>query len=54
MIRGNHEDAKVCSNYGFCLEIFQKITDYPREFWRSVIDCFEALPLAAVIKVQGM
>lgn len=22
MIRGNHEDAKVCSNYGFCLEIF--------------------------------
>eukprot|EP00703_Trepomonas_sp_PC1_P000689 JAP95917.1 Serine/threonine-protein phosphatase [Trepomonas sp. PC1] len=49
ILRGNHEDAKICSNYGFCHEIFSKIQDYPRDFWRTIIDSFEALPLAAVI-----
>ncbi|KAH0572995.1 Serine/threonine-protein phosphatase [Spironucleus salmonicida] len=50
MIRGNHEDAKICSNYGFSTEITAKISDFPREIWRAMIDCFETMPLAAAIK----
>ena len=50
LLRGNHEDAKICSGYGFLNEIFNKITDYPREFWHAIIDTFETLPLAATIE----
>lgn len=53
LIRGNHEDAKVCSNYGFSIEIGEKVRDFPREFWRATIDCFEAMPLAAVVSVSA-
>ncbi|CAL6002847.1 Serine/threonine-protein_phosphatase [Hexamita inflata] len=52
ILRGNHEDAKICSNYGFCHEIFAKL-DVPREYWHSVIDTFEVLPLAACISTSA-
>lgn len=50
LLRGNHEDQKICSTYGFSYEVSAKITDYPKDVWRSMIDCFEFLPLAAILK----
>lgn len=54
LIRGNHEDAKICSNYGFFDEIFAKYADCdasaPKDIWRAMIDTFETLPISAVIK----
>ena len=50
LLRGNHEDAKICSNYGFLNEIFQKCALRAREYWRSAMDTFEMLPLAALVR----
>lgn len=53
MLRGNHEDGKICMTYGFYEEINTKLKDYdrsvPMSVWREMIDTFEFLPLAAIV-----
>ncbi|TNJ30509.1 Serine/threonine protein phosphatase [Giardia muris] len=54
LLRGNHEDEKICQSYGFLDEIYSKFSDcdsnYPKDVWRAMIDTFETLPIAALIQ----
>ena len=47
LLRGNHEDTDIVCRYSFYKEIYERITDYPSEYVRSVTKLFNALPLAA-------
>ena len=54
LLRGNHEDEKICQSYGFQDEIRAKFSHYDinhqKDVWRAMIDTFEALPIAALIQ----
>jgi diadenosine tetraphosphatase ApaH/serine/threonine PP2A family protein phosphatase len=47
IVRGNHEDASVCSRYGFSEHLYQKAgsKDVFNPVWNLIIDFFSRLPL---------
>ncbi|EDR26242.1 serine/threonine protein phosphatase PP1-2, putative [Entamoeba dispar SAW760] len=48
LLRGNHEDEKICRMYGFFNEC-SRFKDYQNEIFKSFIQVFDQLPIAAVI-----
>ena len=49
MIRGNHESRLLTNNFNFKLECFCK---YDEDVYSAFVDCFDFLPLAAVVTCE--
>jgi diadenosine tetraphosphatase ApaH/serine/threonine PP2A family protein phosphatase len=53
IVRGNHEDASVCSRYGFSQHLYDKAGSKPyfQEIWELVLDFFAKLPIGMYCRV---
>jgi len=53
VLRGNHESASITRIYGFYEECINLIiigkNRYSMKLWKAFIDCFNCMPVAAVI-----
>jgi serine/threonine-protein phosphatase PP1 catalytic subunit len=54
ILRGNHESASITRIYGFYEECTSSLnlgkTRYNVKVWKAIIDCFNCMPVAAVIE----
>ena len=53
ILRGNHEDASVCSRYGFSQHLYDKAGSKPvfQPVWDTIISFFAKLPLGMYCKI---
>lgn len=52
IIRGNHEDASVCSRYGFSQHLYEKAGSRERfePIWKLITDFFSKLPIGMIFR----
>jgi serine/threonine-protein phosphatase 2A catalytic subunit len=49
LLRGNHEDGRICRAYGHYDALIQLYPQDHATVWEACLDCFKVLPIAAVV-----
>jgi len=51
LVRGNHEEHKICSFYGFLQEVIEKFSD--QEAYYSIVRIYDFLPIALYLGIEN-